>query len=221
MIKKYINPSIKDLNTRVILKELYVYHLVLIVIIDRDFLFDDINKFLRNEEREISKKYIKKSDRNNYLLSHSIVNKIFCEIEEKKITDIQWDKNDYGKPAIRNTKNLKFNLSHTKDGLAIVLSRNDIGIDIEYLNNDFEYLYILESIFTDMEVKLIRTFKDFYTLWTIKEAYLKLMGIGLSQGMKCIEIESCGGLYAIKNNKDINIINMQIENYILSLCFNF
>ena len=91
----------------------------------------------------------------------------------------------YGKPYLNNIDKFFFNISHSGQAIACVASNRPIGIDIEYINNinidiakrffssaEAHYIYSAST----QEEKLIR----FYTIWTRKESYLKLIGKGLS-----------------------------------------
>ena len=87
--------------------------------------------------------------------------------------------NDYGAPYIEGGP--YFSISHCKRGIAVAVSENPIGIDIEAIRtfspdlmrktmNEDEQLRITSSAIPDVE---------FIRLWTQKEALLKLQGTGI------------------------------------------
>lgn len=98
-----------------------------------------------------------------------------------------------GKPQIKNHEGLFFNISHSESKIAVVVSDEEIGIDIEVIRpyslrlakkicNEKELLYILghhpdESEFIKNAGKDI--LHRFFEVWTAKEAYFKCIGTGL------------------------------------------
>ena len=83
-----------------------------------------------------------------------------------------------------------FNILIRGIGLPVLSSKNKIGVDIERKNNNER---ILERCFNEKEKKYIKQSHDYermmnnYTkTWTIKESYIKYLGIGLRYGMKKI-----------------------------------
>jgi 4'-phosphopantetheinyl transferase len=87
--------------------------------------------------------------------------------------------NDYGAPYIEGGPH--FSISHCKRGIAVAVSENPIGIDIEAIRtfspdlmrktmNEDEQLRITSSAIPEVE---------FIRLWTQKEALLKLQGTGI------------------------------------------
>lgn len=98
--------------------------------------------------------------------------------------------NEYGKPHIANPSpntDLRFNLSHT-NGLAVLALANnrELGVDVEYLGRQETNADIAERFFAPEEVldfiaqpeqqKSMR----FLEYWTLKESYIKAIGMGLS-----------------------------------------
>lgn len=87
--------------------------------------------------------------------------------------------NDYGAPYIEGGPH--FSISHCKRGIAVAVSENPIGIDIEVIRtfspdlmrktmNEDEQLRITSSAIPEVE---------FIRFWTQKEALLKLQGTGI------------------------------------------
>jgi 4'-phosphopantetheinyl transferase len=87
--------------------------------------------------------------------------------------------NEYGAPFIEGGP--YFSISHCKVGIAVAVSENPIGIDIETIRvfkpdlmyktmNEDEQLRIMSSITPE---------EEFIRLWTQKEALLKLQGTGI------------------------------------------
>ena len=91
------------------------------------------------------------------------------------------ERNEHGKPFLADYPEIHFNLSHCKNGIAVVVSDQPVGIDIERYHKFSDAL--LRHTMNEAEQKVImesydpeRTFTEF---WTKKEAVFKLHGTGI------------------------------------------
>lgn len=102
----------------------------------------------------------------------------------------RFQKNAYGKPQIaypQDIPSLHFNLSHT-NGLVVclvALSR-EVGIDVEDIQRPGETVGIADHYFSASEIAALHALpiearhRRFFEYWTLKEAYIKARGMGLS-----------------------------------------
>jgi len=98
--------------------------------------------------------------------------------------------NEYGKPAVSDDQNdraLNFNLSHSAELVLYAVARGrDVGIDIEYIREDFATLEIAEHFFSKDEVAALKSLPadqrtiGFFNCWSRKEAFIKAKGMGIS-----------------------------------------
>lgn len=102
---------------------------------------------------------------------------------------------DYGehhKPFLKDYPDIHFNLSHTKKAIACIVSDSPCGIDVESLGryNDQVARYCM----CDEEMEQINASPDkdvaFISLWTKKEALLKLTGEGITDDLKTVLFSS-------------------------------
>ena len=110
-------------------------------------------------------------------------------------SDWIFSQNEYGKPQIHNTQSqnqLYFNLSHTSGLTVLAISKiEECGIDIENttVRKPNSYLDIADRFFTEPESAQIKhgsaheQIQRFFDFWTLKEAYIKAVGKGLSLGL--------------------------------------
>lgn len=103
----------------------------------------------------------------------------------------EYQYNQHGKPHLAEFPQLHFSISHCKKAVIVAISNNPIGIDIELprkINTS-----LLSRVCSPEEKKLIMQStnpeKTFIALWTKKEAYSKMLGIGISH------IELSSGIY--------------------------
>lgn len=98
-----------------------------------------------------------------------------------------------GKPVLLAgsvPKVCEFNLSHSGEWLAILLSSDaPVGVDVEQQKPLGRLLAIAERFFAAGEVLWLKArpeseqLQAFYRLWSLKEAYVKGLGLGISAGL--------------------------------------
>lgn len=95
-------------------------------------------------------------------------------------------KTENGKPYFEKSDAPYFSLSHTKGiAVAVLCNQNEggIGIDVEIINTDRNITNIANRFFSPKELKRYnesKTPESFYSIWTEKEARVKLFGKNLS-----------------------------------------
>lgn len=135
--------------------------------------------------------------------------------------DIMVAKN--GKPHFTTTK-MSFNISHSGNYVVIVVSEFNIGIDIQRMEKHNHL--IAEKNFCTSECAYINEFEDsdiqrqrFHEIWTIKEAYLKNVGIGLRKPLNSFEIDLTEDNPKIIDNPGYAILQMKLDKlYIMAIC---
>lgn len=119
------------------------------------------------------------------------------------VLKISADKN--GKPYFKNHPQFHFNISHSKDIIAVAVSSAPVGVDAEKLRD--ANLKIAERRFTETEKAFVKTNEDFFYVWTRKEAYLKKTGKGLRQSLSSFCVL-----------EDTNIKTFIMSDCIVSVC---
>lgn len=129
-------------------------------------------------------------DRELYIAAHLFLRRTLSKHAPVAPTDWQFKTNAYGKPFINNSgyEQLQFNLSHTQGMIACAVSyAGAIGIDVEKRKplTDLDALcrYALAPLEAHdvLSANTIRQKEQrFFTYWTLKEAYIKARGMGLS-----------------------------------------
>jgi 4'-phosphopantetheinyl transferase len=103
------------------------------------------------------------------------------------------DYSSKGKPFLKTRPDIQFSISHTSDYVAVALSDNEIGIDIEHLRLGKHH--IARRFFTDEENNYLSRLPlsdfdvAFTKLWTLKEAYAKCTGTGISGSFNSTTID--------------------------------
>ena len=91
----------------------------------------------------------------------------------------EWSYNEHGKPSFKHqTSNIiHFSISHCKEGIAVAVDDQPIGIDIETIRHADDEL--IKRTMNEEEQAQIHSDRDFTRLWTQKEAVVKAQGVGI------------------------------------------
>jgi len=141
----------------------------------------------------------------------SILGRLLLRVGLEKffsVTDYEIIYSDYNKPLLKDSP-IKFNISHSAEMITCVMSKSDIGIDLELVKDiDVE---LFQNQMTNFEWVHVRdsanVLVSFFDLWTQKEAVLKADGRGLSIPMNSFYIMN---LQTILIGKSWNITELDI-----------
>lgn len=166
---------------------------------------------------EISLKKPENSQQHNY--AHEILRKNLLNLGiDYKNAVIE--KGKYGKPYLKEYPDIHYNISHSNGITACYVGKFEAGIDVEPIR---EYRpNVVKRAFSCSEQSLIEKSENknltFFRLWTLKESYVKAIGIGISYPLKSVEFDfSNGKIISPFNNC---VFNQYIlgEKYVVSLC---
>lgn len=151
-----------------------------------------------------------------------------------KPEDILIGRGENGKPYLKEYPEYQYNISHSGDMVMMAYSRQELGVDIEELRvkdtkvakrcfGPDEYLYVLNGS-NDRdgsasagygEDKKAERSRRFFEIWTLKEAYLKLTGKGISVPLSFFEVD-------VENkcvkNEALKYYTGEVDNYIYAIC---
>lgn len=144
---------------------------------------------LDDGERERHQRFRFERHRRQFLVSHALVRLTLSRYAPVAPEAWSFVTNAYGRPEVREDggARLRFNLSHT-DGMALcaVTVGADLGADVEDAERPGENVSLADHSFAPSEAAALRALptplqrERFYTYWTLKEAYIKARGAGLS-----------------------------------------
>ncbi|NWH06203.1 4'-phosphopantetheinyl transferase family protein [Desulfobacter latus] len=133
-----------------------------------------------------SDRYLKQSDRHLSLVSRALVRYLIAEVTRQEPQSLCFSTNEHGKPFLVGFPKIHFNLSHSHGAAVCALCRNAaVGVDVEDLGRHTD-LSIADRFFSSFEAALVSKApgaekrKLFFDIWTLKEAYIKAVGKGLS-----------------------------------------
>jgi 4'-phosphopantetheinyl transferase len=147
-------------------------------------------------ERERHDRFVFARDRHQFLVTRALVRTTLSRYAPIAPADWRFVCNEYGKPRIEPGQGhesdtwprLSFNLSNTRGVIACALTADcdEIGVDVEDTSRAGETIEIADRFFSPVEVEALRALpaahqrQRFFAYWTLKEAYIKARGMGLS-----------------------------------------
>jgi 4'-phosphopantetheinyl transferase len=157
-------------------------------------LLQGYRELLTDDERAREMRFRFPSDQHRFLLTRVLVRTVLSKYANVGPRDWRFAPDAYGRPQIRNeapsVAGVTFNVSHTQ-GLIIlgVTRRNALGVDTEHLWSRTASTAVAERYFAPDEAAALRELPEperrerFFDYWTLKEAYVKARGRGVSLGL--------------------------------------
>jgi len=143
--------------------------------------------WLRDDEQSRFARYRADSDRLNFLLGRVMARRLVGRALGVAPTDWQWGQGSHGRPEIETPATpLQFNLAHSSRLVACALAMNrEVGVDVEDSQRAATDPAIVARFCSPDEAAAIRVGEPewrerFLAIWTLKEAYLKARGLGIS-----------------------------------------
>lgn len=143
---------------------------------------------LSDEELERFRKFRFEQDRRNYALAHALLRRTLSDLEPET-SPVTWrfSSPSSGKPQVADRPDLNFSLTHTRDLVACAITRvGQIGIDAETDHRSVDVDLLMRDVSSPGEKRVLAalTGRDrnsrFLDFWTLKEAFLKACGLGIS-----------------------------------------
>ncbi|HEX8706057.1 MAG TPA: 4'-phosphopantetheinyl transferase superfamily protein [Myxococcaceae bacterium] len=152
-------------------------------------LLERYHALLDSSERERHQRFHFEKHRHQFLVSHALVRLSLSRYAPVPPEAWSFTLGTHGRPEVtgQGTPRLYFNLSHT-DGMAIcaVSLEPEVGADVEDTLRHGMTVEVADRFFAPTEAATLRALPEerqrerFFELWTLKEAYIKARGMGLS-----------------------------------------
>lgn len=163
---------------------------------------------LPEKEQQKLERYRFDNHKKRYLVGRALIRSILSRCTGVPPDLIIFAREAHGRPYLKHCGQkppLQFNLSYTEGLVAFALvSEKRVGIDVEYISAEFDFLEIADKHFSASEIKELTQLplpllKDrFYQYWTLKEAYLKARGLGLNAPLDKVS-------FALGNNNSVRM----------------
>jgi 4'-phosphopantetheinyl transferase len=142
------------------------------------------------EERIRAARFLRSRDRRHYTAAHALLRVMLSSFAQVPAKMWRFCLGPQGRPEIEpglSTLPLRFSLSHTDRLVAAAVTlRRDIGLDVEALGRSIHDMESVVRFFAAEEIALLNGYaperrqQAFIKVWTLKEAFVKATGLGLS-----------------------------------------
>ncbi|MEK9656964.1 MAG: 4'-phosphopantetheinyl transferase superfamily protein [bacterium] len=124
--------------------------------------------------------------RNQYIFSRSLLRLILSKFFKRPPLSFNILLSKDGKPFL-DSRLLFFNISHSDSYLGILFSNaSEVGLDLQKFRPITNLSSLIRRFFHPLEIDFLLSSPDmegeFFRLWTLKEAYVKCLGHGISYG---------------------------------------
>jgi 4'-phosphopantetheinyl transferase len=163
-------------------------------------------------ELEIAARYAHAKSQIQYLTGRALVRHALAGLTPRGTEPVRIVVEGQGKPVLASALGhalWHFNISHSGDLVVCALARTNVGIDIESISRATDHLAIAHAYFSSDEAAWIGARPDsvnrrFVALWTVKEAYLKAIGIGLTVPVAGVVTSAVGQRCCRVVSKDVS-----------------
>jgi len=168
--------------------DLYV---VLLDASDSPRAYAECHAALSPEEKDRAGRFVQERHRQQYILAHGLLRFALSEVQSQVApSDWSFCRDRYGRPFVASPATARpvyFSLSHTDGCVACAVSGFErVGVDVERIQQRGSLWDVVSRACSAEEIETLRGLapeqfvERFFDYWTLKEAYLKAMGRGLS-----------------------------------------
>ncbi len=139
-------------------------------------------------------------ERRRFAVCRSTLRAILGAYLETPPRELSFRAGPYGKPSLnpkRHGRHIRFNVSHSDELALVAIGRErEVGVDVELVRPLDGIDEIVARHFAPAEQLAFSRvggtvrLSAFYRSWTIKEAYLKACGVGMSRPLNEVEVAS-------------------------------
>lgn len=147
-------------------------------------------RLLDDQEQARAARFRFAGDRSTHVAAHALKRKVLSLHAATPPLAWRFEATSHGKPQIVEPAcetRLRFNLSHAHGIVAVAVSCNhEVGIDVEMVDPARLTTDMAVRFFSPAEVEMVNQADSelrteiLFRIWTLKEAYIKAVGLGLS-----------------------------------------
>ncbi len=159
---------------------------------------DRMRHLLSADERTRAARLISVRDQNRFIAGRGLLRTLLNRCREDKSAPLAFVYSPAGKPSLpdaTNREGLQFNLAHSGDAFLLGITHGRrVGVDIERIDVTADCSKLADRFFSPTEQsnwnRLAVSEKNtaWFRRWTLKEAYLKAVGVGLAQPLDTVEV---------------------------------
>jgi len=151
---------------------------------------------LSEDERIRASRFAFEEDRRRYVHAHGLLRILLGRYLDRPSASIQFMIGRKGKPCLRpENGRMRFNLSHARALALYAFARDrEVGIDVEWRDRELSWHDVAAYTCSKREQAILSSLvgpaqvDTFYSWWTLKEAYAKAIGAGLTLPLNRIDV---------------------------------
>lgn len=190
-------------------------------------------------EKDLAERKHRNTQKRQYVAAHGRSREILSRYLHIQPEDIVLNLNAYGRPSLEpkhNPQGLTFNLSHSDTVALLAVSAGfSVGVDLEHTTREIDHEGIAKRFFSAREIDELLSVAEshhknaFFTYWTLKEAYIKALGVGMALPLNQFEVSFLHGqdeIHVLESHEDMErkpwlLYQLEpMENYIGALAVN-
>lgn len=139
---------------------------------------------LEADELERAGRFHFEKHRRHFVVGRGFLRYVLARYLQAQPESLRFAYGAYGKPSLTG---LQFNMSHSHNVGLVAVADKELGVDVEHIRADFATEDIARRFFSRAEVETFNALPveeqvaAFFRCWTRKEAYIKAIGLGMSQ----------------------------------------
>ena len=172
-------------------------HIWQVSLTDSAELTDELWNVLDAAEKQKASRFRREQDQTCAILSRGMLRAILAWYLDVDPASFEFSYGPQGKPYLPSRSGLEFSVTHSDDLILYSFALGcRVGIDVEHETNLPEWMHMIDRLFSSREQDWVASLpapeqrKTFFKLWTLKEAYGKMQGDGLTDDWKDIDILS-------------------------------
>jgi 4'-phosphopantetheinyl transferase len=185
-----LRPSVPPLLTSTI-------HVWTIPLCIPEDVFSTLRKVLSDDEQQRASRFHFEKDARRFIVARGSLRSILGAYTQSRAEDLRFSYSVQGKPSLqRPASDVRFNLSHSRDLALLAVARGrNLGVDVEWKNEDIEVEKLAERFFSIQEHQSLlsqpagKKIAAFFRGWTCKESFLKAQGMGLSRSLSSFDVD--------------------------------
>jgi 4'-phosphopantetheinyl transferase len=185
--------------------------------------WEKLESLLIDEERERSERFHFERDRQVYVAAHAACRGLLSYCLGQAPGSWRFSVEEHGKPELicpPGQPRFRVNISHTRGLAAVALTQeHDLGVDVEWLQRDAPADQLAKRMFAESERLRVAAATGsekrdiFLGFWTLKEAYVKAIGKGLSQPLDAFAFDLETREISFRDNLADAAANWHFERY--------
>ncbi len=173
--------------------------------LNNDALYDKIYTAVSRERRDKVDKLLFRKDKNQSLAAEYL---LMYAAGQFGITDFKIKCGENGKPYFEN-EGVYFNLSHSGERVMCAIGTAEVGCDVERIkdiNLDIARRCFYKSEYDAIMAEQGKEAKQnmFFRLWTLKESFIKVLGLGMKLPLDKFRVDVIGDRAQVCHNINQN-----------------